>query len=124
MTLGTSGLAVGLYSLLRLWVETKNGRKLRIKIGDFEVEGTQMTPEQFQSFVELTMQHLSIDEFLEKTKALKKEIASHGFTVVEQDEAELMRERRPIRDAVYTSQRQVREKIRKKLAEEHKDEQS
>lgn len=37
-----TGIAAGLYRLLKLWVDTQNGRKLKIKVGDIEVEATQM----------------------------------------------------------------------------------
>jgi len=50
--IGSSGLAVGIYNLLRLWVESRNGRRIRIKIGEFEVEATQLDQESFVKLVE------------------------------------------------------------------------
>jgi hypothetical protein len=31
--------------LLKAWIENRNGRKLRIKVGDIEIEATQMKEE-------------------------------------------------------------------------------
>jgi hypothetical protein len=47
LLLGSSGLAATLYNLLKAWVDNKNGRRFRIKIGDFELEATQMSLKQF-----------------------------------------------------------------------------
>jgi hypothetical protein len=38
----SSGVAAGAYNLLKSWIDAKNGRKLRLKVGDVEVEATQM----------------------------------------------------------------------------------
>lgn len=114
LSLGTSGLAVGLYSLLRLWIEAKNGRKLRIKFGDFEVEGTQMTPEQFQKFVELILTQIGTDRLLMKEHPLvelRKLIEAQNFTMVGQDDRR--EEKHKLIEAVSKS----REKVRKKFSE-------
>jgi|SRR5271157_5523589 len=46
MVAGSSAVTVaiykGLYQLMKLWVDAQNGRKLKIKVGDIEVEATQM----------------------------------------------------------------------------------
>src|SRR4051794_14551764 len=38
----TSGVLTAAYRLLETWVKARNGRKLKIKVGDVEVEATQM----------------------------------------------------------------------------------
>jgi hypothetical protein len=38
----TSGVLTAAYRLLETWVKARNGRKLKIKVGDIEVEATQM----------------------------------------------------------------------------------
>src|SRR5215469_240264 len=37
-----SGLATGIYQLFKARIDAKNGRKLKLKVGDIEVEATQM----------------------------------------------------------------------------------
>src|SRR5690349_10891304 len=44
--IGSAGIATILYNVLKTWSETKNGRKIRVRIGDFEVETTQMSEKQ------------------------------------------------------------------------------
>ena len=43
---------MGIYNLLRLWLDNKNGRRLRIRIGNVEVEATQMNQDDFMHLVE------------------------------------------------------------------------
>src|SRR4051812_42884318 len=38
----STGIAAGAYNILKTWVDARNGRKLKIKVGDIEVEATQM----------------------------------------------------------------------------------
>ena len=38
----SSGVAIGTYNLFKTWIDARNGRKIKIKIGDLEVETTQM----------------------------------------------------------------------------------
>tara|TARA_B100001964_G_C13992583_1_gene491316 strand:- start:182 stop:724 length:543 start_codon:yes stop_codon:yes gene_type:complete len=45
--LWNSGLVITLYKLLQLWIKEKNGRKIKIKIDNFEVEATQLNEKQF-----------------------------------------------------------------------------
>ncbi len=49
----TSGIAAALYKLLKLWIENRNGRRLKIKVGDIEVEATQMKEEDVLRIFEL-----------------------------------------------------------------------
>jgi hypothetical protein len=49
----SSGTAVGAYQLLRAWIDAKNGRKLKIKVGDIEVEATQMAEKDVLRIFEL-----------------------------------------------------------------------
>jgi hypothetical protein len=43
----------GIYQLMKLWVDERNGRKLKIKVGDIEVEATQMKEEDVIRLLEL-----------------------------------------------------------------------
>src|SRR3954447_26474635 len=49
----SSGAAVGAYQILKTWVDARNGRKLKIKVGDIEVEATQMKEEDVLRIFEL-----------------------------------------------------------------------
>jgi hypothetical protein len=46
----TAAVYKALYQLLKLWVNARNGRKLKIKAGDIEVEATQMKEATFCGF--------------------------------------------------------------------------
>ncbi|MBV9764948.1 MAG: type VI secretion system contractile sheath large subunit [Acidobacteriaceae bacterium] len=48
-----SGLATGIYQLFKARIDAKNGRKLRIKVGDIEVEATQMNEAEVLRIFEL-----------------------------------------------------------------------
>ena len=37
-----SGISASVFQLLKTWVKARNGRKLKIKVGDVEVDATQM----------------------------------------------------------------------------------
>src|SRR5438132_138531 len=39
----SSSAAVGLYNLLRMWLDAKNGRRIRVKLGEIELEATQLS---------------------------------------------------------------------------------
>ena len=52
--LGSSGVALALYKLMRLWVDTINGRKLRVKVGNIEIEATQLSEKKFLKLLEVT----------------------------------------------------------------------
>lgn len=86
MSLGTCGLGAGIYALLRIWLDERNGRKLRIKIGDFEVEATQMSETAFIRFVEqarIQMQELeSAKDVREWKHAWLKFLKENGFVLI------------------------------------------
>jgi hypothetical protein len=52
VSLPLSGTAIALYKLLKLWIMDKNGRRIKVKIGDFELETTQLTDKQFVKLIE------------------------------------------------------------------------
>jgi len=83
MYLGTSGIAVAFYELLRLWVESKNGRKIRVKIGDFELETTQMSEKEFQRLFEILNEKRKSDELQEKQDELRAKFLSEGFILID-----------------------------------------
>ena len=49
----SSGVAAGAYNVLKTWVEAKNNRKLKIKVGDIEVDATQMKEEEVLRIFEM-----------------------------------------------------------------------
>jgi len=54
---GILGYGVVLYKLLRLWVELKKGRMIRVKLDDIEVEATQLTEKQFIDLLATIEEH-------------------------------------------------------------------
>lgn len=53
VAIASSGATVGVMQLLKTWVDARNGRKLKIKIGDIEVEATQMSEKDVLRIFEL-----------------------------------------------------------------------
>jgi hypothetical protein len=53
VALSASGVTAGLFRFLKIWVDTRNGRKLKIKVGEIEVEATQMAEKDVLQIFEL-----------------------------------------------------------------------
>jgi hypothetical protein len=53
VAIASSGLTAGVLALIKTWVDARNGRKLKIKVGDIEVEATQMKEEDVLRIFEL-----------------------------------------------------------------------
>jgi len=86
--LGTSGIAVAVYELLRLWIEAKNGRKIRVKMGDFEVETTQMSEKQFRKLFEILNQQRKSDEREKQRESLRQKLGAEGFILIDAKQSE------------------------------------
>ena len=101
MYLGTSGIAVAIYELLRLWVDSKNGRKIRIKMGDFELETTQMSEKEFQRLFEILNEQWKSDQWLEKREEIQAKFLSEGFILIDgqQSKSEEIELRRAVRES-------------------------
>lgn len=52
---GAGGIAAAAYSLIRRWVEAKNGRRIRVQLGDFEIEASQLSHEEFETVCNIIM---------------------------------------------------------------------
>lgn len=86
--LGTSGIAVALYELLRLWIEAKNGRKIRVKMGDFEVEATQMSEKQFRRLFEILNERQKANEREKHEESLRQKLAVEGLGLIDAKQSE------------------------------------
>jgi hypothetical protein len=42
LAVASSGITTTVYQLLKTWVEARNGRRLKLKMGDIEVEASQI----------------------------------------------------------------------------------
>jgi len=99
--LSSSGIAVGLYKLLRLWVDSKNGRKIRVKTGDFEIETTQISEKKFLKLYDILYAKQKSDseasppKEMDKVakKKLKQILLSEDFTLLDPDSKEQDHER-------------------------------
>ena len=94
--LGSSGVALALYKALRLWVDFKNGRRIKIVDGSLEVEATQLTQEQFVELLEVLRQRR---ETLADTSELKETLAQKGLNPVSVNSTERLKERRVVKNA-------------------------
>ncbi len=94
--LGSSGIALALYKALRLWVDFKNGRRIKIVEGGFEVEATQLTQEQFVELIEILRQRR---EKPTDSIEIKKTLEQKGLNPVSVDSEERMNDRRVLKNA-------------------------
>ena len=53
IAIASSGLTAGVLTLIKTWVDARNGRKLKIKVGDVEVDATQMKEKDVLRILEL-----------------------------------------------------------------------
>lgn len=53
LAIASSGITTAVFQMLNIWVNERNGRKLKIKVGDIEVEATQMKEEDVLRIFEL-----------------------------------------------------------------------
>jgi hypothetical protein len=56
MIVGSSGITTALFHLLKNWTDNRNGRRIKLRVRDVEVEATQMTSEQFLEFFRVVRQ--------------------------------------------------------------------
>jgi hypothetical protein len=120
--LGSSGMAVALYKLLRLWVESINGRKIRVRMGDFEIEATQMSEKKFLKLMDILhkreKQKLEkpsdeMDDVIKYIKMENKELwhslLSNGFDLIATNSEKLTQEKEDVRVEVQKSMKKARE---------------
>jgi len=115
--LGSSGMALALYKLMRLWVDTINGRKLRVKIDNVEIEATQLSEKKFLKLLEVLRtrekQRLekplpdNMDEFLSIVKqentAFKNDLLRKDFEVIDSSNEKVQAEKHKIKIEVQKS---------------------
>ena len=94
--IGSSGVALALYKSLRLWVDFKNGRRIKIVDGGLEVEATQLTQEQFVELLDALRQRR---ETLADANELKEALAQKGLNPVSVDSTDRLIERRALGNA-------------------------
>jgi len=101
------GGVAALFKLLKLWVELKNGRKIKVKMGDFEVDTTQMSPRQFSKFVaklqafrERIPKGTSDDDRILLTRKFTQGLKADGTKVVEIYSDEYVSEKQTLRKAI------------------------
>jgi hypothetical protein len=98
--IGSTGIAAGLYNLLKTWVDSKNGRKIRIKIGALEVETTQMSEEKFLKFLkdlkEFETTQMGTNDIKERSeigKRFEEHVQNSGHKVLQVDTEEYASEK-------------------------------
>ncbi len=87
--LGSSGIALALYKILKLWVDYKNGRRIKIVYDNLEVEATQLSKKQFSKLLDLV---LEFRERLSPTKELKQILEEKGLTIRSVEDIERRKE--------------------------------
>ncbi len=114
--IGSTGIVAGLYNLLKTWVDSKNGRKLRVKIGALEVETTQMSEEQFFNFLKKVKEFEdsrreanSAEEMLAIRKQFSEYFLKANYGVLRADSVEYASESHLVTSEAHESIRRVRE---------------
>lgn len=115
--IGSAGIATVLYNILKTWAETKNGRKIRVRIGDFEVETTQMSEKQLMKLLDRLMVYkkaqiedmerdAKLDRSSARMRSLRKDLLKSGFKVspVESYELEDEEVSSAARDSIWKAQ--------------------
>jgi hypothetical protein len=72
VAVASSGLTATVLNLLKAWIDARNGRKLKIRVGDIEVEATQMSERDILRLFDLMQQRAD----LQKVRALLLETRS------------------------------------------------
>jgi len=94
--LGSSGVALALYKALKLWVDSRNGRRIKIVDGSLEVEATQLTQEQFLELLDTLRQR---KETLAETSEVQETLVKKGLLPVSVDSTERLEQRRALKNA-------------------------
>jgi len=89
LAIASSGATAGAMQILKTWVDARNGRKLKVKVGDIEVEATQMSEKDVLRILELLQQKVdqkNIRDLLlsndpQKTSATDTANQSHNRSV-------------------------------------------
>ncbi len=104
VSLGPAGAALAIYKLLKLWVDHRNGRRIRARVGQIEVEATQLSANQFARLLEhlaayLTSKkpELGSQERFEYDKEFVRALQAKEFTVREPGSDEAFREHEELR---------------------------
>jgi hypothetical protein len=97
-----------LYKLLRRWLDSKNGRIIRVKMGEFEVEVSRMSEGQFMSFLQILDEQKGFDEKSSRSrktrkrpgrriKELRAKLVSEAFVLVDVNSKERILEEQEVR---------------------------
>lgn len=113
--LGTSGLAVILYKALDLWVKKVNGRRIRIKVGNIEIEATQLTIKQFEKLLQKIRECQKQFGELEIEPSKIKGMFS-DYQIVDPDVLE--KERNRLEGQFWNTRHKLQEKLGDKLNKE------
>lgn len=109
----SSGMGIGVYRLLSLWIKAKNGRKIHVKLPNgLVVDATQMSHEEFSAFLE---EIYAVYERLEGAKRLEKHVKQKRLPVVSKDAD--FKARQELTEAV----REKQDEIFRRLKREERD---
>ncbi len=95
---GGAALALAFYKILKLWVDFKNGRRIKVVDGGMEIEATQLTPEQFMELIELLTEKRKT---LAARAELRDELDQKGMPVSSVDSEERYEARRVLSRAAW-----------------------
>lgn len=103
----SAGAGTGVYNLLRLWIEAKNGRRIHVKLpSGLEIDATQMNQEEFSQLVAMLHDRYVEHKSEEITAGM---IKNSGMMLV--SEKELLELRMKLQDAVVQKQHEIEKRL-------------
>jgi hypothetical protein len=110
VTLSASGMGLGVYKLLNVWVKAKNGRKIHVKLpSGIVVDATQLTHQEFSA---LLAEVYAVYEKFEDRNKLIKYVKSKKLTQVGEDD--LHRISQELSDAVQDKGEELRKREKRR----------
>ena len=110
--LSSTGIAISVYKILKLWVKFKNGRKIKIKMYDFEIETSQMNKKEFMKLIEAMNKNME-DYFNSEDKTdlkesnstiqkkkLRKYLKKEGYILIDRESIERFEEKRQLKNRI------------------------
>lgn len=95
--LSSSGVALSIYKVFKLWIKYKNGRKIKVTMDNLEVEATQLSEKNFMQLLERIQKYQEsiIDkghDFIVQKDKLKKQLKKDGYILRGIDEGDRTKE--------------------------------
>jgi len=115
LTLVSGTVGISFFKLLKMWIEERNGRKIRVKLPNgFEVDTTQLKHKEFSKlFEELHSTYVEsfkaqdLEEFFEYEKKFLQSLEEKNLTILKEED--LYRENSELKEIYWEVRKRLRE---------------